>query len=131
MTPESEGRSTKGISQGEQLILLAEKIGQMSAVLIEVKNAVQARDDMLQKFYTEYKVEHLRVTDMASGANKRLDRVENEIGEVTSNMSKIQEAMRPLISANKFLVWLGAAVGIMVVGLLWAILTNQVMVVMP
>ena len=123
-------RSTK-ITQGEQLAILAEQSRQMYSVLSEVHSNVCALDDKVQTFYTEYKVELVRVVDAATIANKRVDKMEGEMTTITSNIEKIQEAIRPLITSYKFLFWLGGAIGLLVIGFLWAILTHQVTIVMP
>lgn len=132
MTPGSNiDIQTRPKNQGEQLIVLSENLKQMNTLLNEIKCSVDTQEDTMHKFYTEYKVEHTRVADAAASAHKRIDKVEVDISLITSNMTKIQEAMSPLISSNKFLVWIGAGLGVLLLGFLWAIFTNQIQVIMP
>ena len=125
------GEGSAKITQGEQLAILTEQSRQMYSMLKEVHSNVCTLDDKVQTFYTEYKVELVRVVDAATIANKRVDKMEGEITIITSNIEKIQDAIRPLITSYKFLFWLGGVIGLLVVGFLWAILTHQVTIVMP
>lgn len=51
--------------------------------------------------------------------------------KVDCKLDDLSKAVAPLAVQSKIIVWVGAGVGISVMGLIWAIITHQVTLVFP
>lgn len=90
----------------------------------DIKACLRKLDKGFSDFKLEYTKEHQVVVNIAEQALGKT--MENE-----RKIDKLEQRLAPLIQANKIIAWVGAALGASVMGLIWAIITGQVQIVIP
>ena len=82
-----------------------------------------------------YEVEHVRVVSDVSSITKRLDAIDKpkdgRLDQIEAQLDQIAKDLQPLVLANRVTVWIAGALGVSVIGLIWAILTHQLLLVVP
>jgi len=116
--------------------VLIERITNLQLDVSEIKKSVNVLDDIQREFQREYLTEHAKVVQEATAAHRRLDEFEKRLEERNKEMDKmriqmeaIQKAIAPMISAYRMLVFLGSALGLSVLALIWSMITGQVQLV--
>lgn len=82
-----------------------------------------------------YEVEHVRVVSDVDNIRKRLDAIDKpkdgRLDQIEAQLDQITKDLQPLVTANRIMVWIAGALGVSVIGLIWAILTHQILLVVP
>lgn len=125
MTAAAEGRiTTKAAVEDARWSMLSGNVDKMNESLTAITT-------LLNNLLVEYRTEHVRVVDKATSAHQRIDRLEGEVEKITVCMERMRDDIRPMISMNKILVWIGVGLGSSIIALIWSILTHQVALVFP
>ena len=113
--------------------VLAERLDANQRMTIETKCAVDNLATRFGEFIAFYGKEHEIVSTSASGAHRRIDKVESRLDKLESSIDGMERSVDRLIESNKALTkalsWIGSGIGILVLGLLWQIFLGQLQVV--
>lgn len=101
--------------------VLAERIDTMIAALGEVKEIAQRLDDRLRQLEKNEIIEHSRLETKIDSVHRRLNGHDIQFLE----MLKAIEPLEGLLFAFRILSFIGSALGISVIALIWALITGQ------
>jgi len=125
------GESNELNNESRQQVLL-ERIGGLREDVAEIKKLLTTIDTQQR----DATIERVKLCQQADAAHRRLDEFEarcrerrTEMDELSKQVDRIHEAMMPLITANRILVYLGIGLAGSVMGLIWGLLTGQVQLV--
>ena len=77
-------------------------------------------------FRENYIQGHAEVANSVKLAHARIDAHETSIKDIKDAMLRLEKAVSPLIFSNTIMKFLGSAVMLAIIALIWAILTHQV-----
>lgn len=134
-------------SSSQSFDIVLERVANMQGDVSEIKNSVKCLDECQHRFERDYLQEHAKVVQESNAAHRRLDEFEKRMKERNADfeyrmterskesaalrvqMTAIQESMTPLIAAYRVLAFLGGALGLSVIALIWSLITGQVKLV--
>jgi hypothetical protein len=113
-----------------------------NGVLLErIENLIKGQDDLIQLHRCHVDAQELferdtekyreRQTGVNENTKQRLNNHEKEIQDLRVEVDKLTRAIQPLIFTNRILSILGGLLMTSVMGLIWAIITHNVMLVFP
>ena len=88
----------------------------------EIKRDIKCLSEREAEFERHYTGEHVKVETAASAAHRRLDILEPKV-------SKIEDALHPLMIQARIIVWVATLLGVSIIGLIWAIIVGQAEVI--
>jgi len=115
-----------GGARSIQVAAIDEKLAYLVEAVSEVKSQVGSLALDVRRFREEYLREHVRLVEQVSAAQRRIDELENAMQRLDRKIDELDLRVQPLIFQARLLGFLGGAVGVLLVGLIWAILTHQV-----
>ena len=92
----------------------------------EIKENVKSLDKREAEFERMYVKEHTILADKAEDAHKRIDKQEDEISTLKNEVRVICDKLSPIIQGHKIMVFIGAALGMSVLALIWSLITGNV-----
>lgn len=106
--------------------VLVERLKNLQDDLVKIDQGVSSLNDKFGCFERGYLVEHAKVVNRADEAHARLADHLKRIEMLEARFEQLSKLISPLIQTNKIVVWIGGALGLSVLGLVWSILTGQV-----
>ena len=121
---------------------LSENLSTQVGIILERVNTVFKRVERLTEqleqlcsqqnvFIRDYIAQHAVVEQKANAAHTRIDQIEDRIGSLEVMLKKLDDTLHPLVSTNKAIGFIAAALGVSIVGLIWSLIIGQVQLVFP
>lgn len=104
--------------------VIVARLDNLISDVTEIKDSLRCHIESQDKFERNALVEHARIGDRGDAAHRRLDETEKRI-------KALEDAIQPIIYANKVMTWIGGILALSVIGLIWMIITQQVRLVFP
>ena len=98
--------------------VLNQKIDALQQTLNEVRASLVRLDDEARKAEIESVRNNARIENKADAANARIDRL-------AAQMVALEHDIPALMLAYKVLVFIGGALGLSIIALIWALITGQ------
>lgn len=111
---------------GDETAVLVERLKNVQDDLVKIDRGVCALNEKLSAFERSYLVEHAKVVNRADEAHAKLTDHLRRIERLETSFEALSKMIQPLINTNKIVVWIGGALGLSVLGLVWSLLTGQV-----
>ena len=111
---------------GDETAVLIERLKNLSDDLAKIDRGVSSLDSRFGIFERSYLVEHAKVVNRADDAHSKITDHLRRIERLEASFEALSKMIQPLINTNKIVVWIGGALGISLLGLVWSILTGQV-----
>ncbi len=105
--------------------VLVERVDAVIESQTEIKEMILRLDDRLRAIEREQVVEHVKLEAKADAAHRRLDEHEKRISANEASINALKDLIAPLVTANRIMTWIGGALGISVIALIWALITGQ------
>lgn len=115
--------------QTQSVAVLVERLSNMQTDVTEICANIGALVTGFQEFRQLYLLEHASVVNRTEAHEKTLVDHGRKLEELEKDYKKLYEMITPLIHTNKIVVWIGAVLGLSVLGLIWSIITGQVVLV--
>jgi len=109
---------------GDKTALIMEVLSSIKANLIDLKIGQDALAANYHQFRESYAGEYAKALVRTEEAQKQIDKLEKRMGD-------LELAVRPLVTWAKIAAWISSGMGLMIMALIWAILTHEVMLVVP
>jgi hypothetical protein len=107
-----------------QTAVILERIETVRCDISELKVSVMELTKVYQDFVVQYTRAH---TELASTTERnRYDLANHE-----KRLEALEALIKPLALQGKILAFIGSALGVLVIGFLWALLTQQFVVAVP
>lgn len=101
--------------------------------IAEIKHDVKSLNERQAEFERHYTGEHVKVAASAEAAHSRLDRLEPRVEKLEESLrcevQRIRDALSPLTTQAKLIVWVASALGLSIIALLWSIIIGKAEVV--
>ena len=120
MTPPTGTRS---------VAVLEERMTNLQTDITQIGCNVSTLVTGFQDFRHKYVEEHAKVVSRTEAHDITLVDHKKRIEELEKEYRKLLDMITPLIHTNKIVVWIGAVLGLSVLGLIWSIITGQVVLV--
>lgn len=104
--------------------VILERINDLRGDMRENKDQLECLSKEIEDFRLLYTSEHQRVAIQSEAAHRRLD-------EHEKRLKTIEATMPQLVMMGKILTFVGSAVVVSIVGLIWTIITHQVTLIFP
>jgi hypothetical protein len=105
-------------------VVVAERLGALTDVVVEVKDLVKCLDGRLDTFERQYIERHTQVVADVRTHTARLDDYERRL-------DALEKIVQPLVMYARILSFIGGAAGLSIIALIWALLTGQATVSFP
>ena len=112
-------------------IVILEKISNLQEDVLEIKTDVGCLNKGYQAFQREYIKESAELSMKAISSHRRLDVHERRLEAIETQMQEIRNALQPLIMTNRVLAFVGSAVGLSVIALVWSLITGRAVMFIP
>lgn len=106
------------------LRVVMERLGGMAAALVELKTLVQAMAARQQQDALERVAATATQEAKITAAHTRLDGHANEIKDLKAANAAAEKRLSVLEPAYRLMLFVGSALGISVIGLIWALITG-------
>jgi len=107
--------------------VVLERISIMQNDITDIKRLLDKNEERLQMAM----VERIKIAQESSAAHRRLDECQPKRELIEKDIDALRDAMRPLITANRIMVYLASALMVSILGLIWGLITGQVQLVFP
>ena len=114
---------------GNDVIL--EKINNVQGDVSEIKQDVKNLSNNYRAFERESIRERANLVGKVNAAQTYAEENRRRIVDIEKKMTEIQNALQPLIATNKLLAFIGGALGISIIALIWALITGQAILAFP
>jgi outer membrane murein-binding lipoprotein Lpp len=115
--------------------VILERIDQLRCDVGNLSGRFDALSAGVEQFKLTYTAEHIKLVDQAVSAHKRIDdhdrRLEAMEAVLRAEQLSAAEISHQVKQMKAILVWVGTAVGVLVITLIWEILTHQMQLVVP
>ena len=111
--------------------VILEKIINIQGDVSEIKIVAERLSTNYQIFQREVVRETAEATMKAAASHRRLDLHDERIKAIENQMKEIRDALHPLIWTNKILAFVGSAVGLSVIALIWSLITGKAVMIIP
>lgn len=111
-------------TRNSQIGVILERIDDLRGDMRETKDKLSDLSREIGDFRLSYTGEHQTVVLKVDAAHSRLDQHEVRI-------KAIENALPQLVMMSKVLTFVGSAVVLSIIGLIWAILTHQAVIAFP
>ena len=115
-------------SAGEVIL---ERITHVQEGVSEIKTEVGCLNNNYQAFRREHIKEIAELSMKTVSSHRRLDVHERRMDAIEAQMKEIRDALQPLIMTNRVLAFVGSAVGISVIALIWSLVTGKAVMFIP
>lgn len=109
--------------------IILERIANLAEDLKGVASDVKEHNDRERKFEQKYIEAHSELVNSTNNAHSRIDDLKRRVEENDKAIKQLQQAIQPLIQANRILTWLAILLGSSIIALIWMIITHQVTIV--
>jgi len=127
-SPRTPSRATSDV--------VVERLAYLQKDVTELKTSFSCFSGQLERLERTYLVEHEKLVGKVDSANARIDsalvdiKLQNDrVKELTNNVDALERSVSPLVTSNKIMAWIGSALGLSVIALLWMLLTGQVQLI--
>jgi hypothetical protein len=103
---------------------IADEIKELKARFIE-------HDKIEREFQAQYWMRHSEVKQSAEASHRRIDKIEVAQAEMHRDYKQLASQIAPLIQAYKILAFLGGAIGLSIIALIWSLITGSVIIATP
>jgi hypothetical protein len=114
-----------------QADVILERITNVQGDVSEIKTSVGCLSKDSQTFQRQYIRDHSEVTMKVSASHRRLDEHELRMKAIEAQMQELRDALHPLIITNRILGFIGGAVGLSVIALIWSLVTGRAILLIP
>ena len=111
--------------------VILEKVSNLQEDVSEIKTEVGCLNKNYQAFQREYIKESAELSMKAVSSHRRLDVHEKRMEAIEAQMKEIRDALPPLIMTNRVLAFVGGAVGLSVIALIWSLITGNAVMFIP
>ena len=111
--------------------VILEKIVNLQEDVSEIKTEVGCLNKNYQAFQREYIKESAELSMKTVSSHRRLDVHERRMEAIETQMKEIRDALQPLIMTNRVLAFVGSAVGLSVIALIWSLVTGKAVMFIP
>ena len=126
MSGSSQPQDTCGAGE-----VILEKIVNIQKDVSEIKTEVGCLSKNYEAFQRQYIKENAELSMKAVSAHRRLDLHEQRMKAIENQMKEIRDALHPLIFTNKILAFIGSALGLSLIALIWSLITGKAVMVIP
>jgi len=112
--------------QTRAVAVLEERLSNLQSDITQIGCNVSTLITGFHDFRNTYVSEHAKVVSRTEAHGETLIDHKKRIEELEKEYKKLLDMITPLIQTNKVVVWIGAVLGMSVLGLIWAIITGQV-----
>lgn len=106
--------------------VLHERIKNLQEDLDSIDRGISSLNKCFTDFEKSYLVEHGKVENRTEDAHQKLLEHLKRIERLERSFETLDRMIQPLIQTNKAVIWIGGALGVSVLGLIWSIITGQV-----
>jgi hypothetical protein len=99
------------------------------ADIADLKTSLKEHDRVERDFQREYWQRHTKVAESAERAHFRIDDLVETIREIKDWHKKLGESITPLMHTNKIILFIGGALGLSVLALIWSLITGQAIII--
>lgn len=117
-------------AQGGNAVIL-ERIESLRNDVCQLRNDVKENTTEQQNFRVEYEKRHAQVEQDVEKLKVTSNEHEKDITGLEATVKKLEETIQPLALQSKIIAWIGGAIGLSVIALIWAILTHEVILTIP
>ena len=114
-----------------RLDVLIERVGNVQSTVDETARLVADLSKRLQTFETTEVREHAVMDNRITAAHGRLDQQRQSLDDHEKRLDGMDKAVQPLVMMYKVVAFLGSALILSVIALIWSMITGQVQVVFP
>ena len=111
--------------------VILEKVSHIQEDVSEIKTELGCLSKNYQAFQREYIKESAELSMKAVSSHRRLDVHEKRMDAIEAQMKEIRDALQPLIMTNRVLAFVGSAVGLSVIALIWSLVTGKAVMFIP
>jgi hypothetical protein len=123
----TRGGGGDGYMSEPSIEVILERMTIMQKDIGDIKRLLDKNEERLQLAM----VERIKIGQESHAAHRRLDECQPRRELMERDIQEIRDVMRPLITANKIMVYLASALMLSVLGLVWGLITSQVQLVFP
>ena len=106
--------------------VIIERLEGLSLILIEIKIALKEAQEQARLFQIDYERRHAILEAQAAAAHLRLDEHEKGLKSMEDAQTATAKIVAGLALQAKLINFIGAALGVSIIALIWGILTHQV-----
>ena len=111
--------------------VILERVANLQEDVSEIKTDVGCLSNNYQAFQRQCIEKGAELSMKAMSSHRRLDDHDTRLTAIEDQMKEIRDALQPLIMTNKVLVFVGSAVGISVIALIWSLVTGKAVMFIP
>lgn len=111
--------------------VLLERLEALRCDIAELRVVVDAQSKDYRDFREAYVKAHARVEGQAEAAHRRLDEHELDHVQLEGDVRQLKEQLAPVVMWGKVVAFVGSAVMLSVIALIWSLITGQVHMVFP
>lgn len=111
--------------------ILLEKLENLRCDIADMKQSLKDLYSSFNEFQRASLVDRTQIRDEVKTALKRIDTHDVQIEEISTDIKRIEDSIRPLVFANKILAFVSVALGSSVILLIWEIILHKVEIIVP
>jgi len=106
--------------------VLVERLSNLQGDIAKIDSGINDIGERFMTFEKSYLLEHAKVANRADDAHQKLVDQNDRIKTLETEFKKLSDMIQPLITTNKAVVWIGGVLGVSALGLVWSVMTGQV-----
>jgi len=114
-----------------QIGIILERVNTVFKSVEKLTERLEQLWSQQNNFIREYIAQHAVVEQKATAAHVRIGDIEIRVEALEKTLKELNNTLQPLVSTNKAIGFIAAALGVSIIGLIWSLIIGQVQLVFP
>ena len=121
--------SIKPLAESQGIVL--ERIESLRCDIAELRGAVDVLTRDYREFREVYVGAHVSLEAKAEAAHRRLDEHINGQKDLENDVKQLKEQLAPVVLWGKIIGFVGSAVMLSIIALIWSLITGELRLIVP